>query len=67
LVLNSIIEAEKLKLSEDEYQKGVEKLAKDYGYATSEEFLATAKEEQIRESLLWKKAVDIVLDEAVEI
>ncbi|MBE5967624.1 MAG: trigger factor [Lachnospiraceae bacterium] len=67
LVLNSIIKTEKLDISEDEYQKGVEKLAADYGYETKEDFLNTAEEEQIRETLLWEKAINTMLDTAVEI
>ena len=67
LVLNSIIKTEKLDIPEDEYQKGVEKLAADYGYETKEDFLNTAEEEQIRETLLWEKAINTMLDTAVEI
>lgn len=67
LVLNSIIKTENLELSDDEYQEGIEKLTSDYGYSTKEEFLATAKEDQIRETLLWQKAVTFLLDSAVEL
>lgn len=67
LVLNAIIKAENLKLSDEEFQEGVEKLTEDYGYSTKEEFLAVAEEERVRETLLWQKAVEFILDAAIEL
>lgn len=67
MIIKAIIEAEKLELSEEEYKEGVTKLAGEYGFATDEEFLAVATEDEIRESLLWEKVVDFVVAEAVEL
>lgn len=67
MVLNAIIKAENLELSDEEYEEGVNKLTQDYGYASKEEFLAIAEEEQVRETLLWQKAVNFILDAAVEL
>lgn len=66
LVLNAIKEAEKLTITDEEYKTGLDKIAADYGYATTEEFLAIAEEDQVRESLLWQKILDLVVAEAKE-
>lgn len=66
LVLNAIIEAEKLTITDEEYETGLDKIASDYGYATTEEFLAIAEENQVKESLLWQKVLDLVVAEAKE-
>jgi trigger factor len=66
LVLNSIIKAEKMEISDDEYKTGVAGYVEEYGYASEEEFFQNATEEQIRESLIWEKAVNLILDQAVE-
>lgn len=66
LVLNAIKEVEKLTITDEEYKTGLDKIAADYGYATTEEFLAIAEEDQVRESLLWQKVLDLVVAEAKE-
>lgn len=66
LVFNGIVEAEGLALTDEEYETGVAKIATDYGYATTEGFLADAEENKIRESLLWQKVLDLVVAEAKE-
>lgn len=66
LVLNAIKEAEGLTITDEEYKTGLDKIASDYGYNTTEEFLAIAEEDQIRESLLWQKVLDLVVAEAKE-
>lgn len=65
LVLNAIIEAEKMEISDQEYKDGIAKYVEEYGYESEEEFLKTATEEQIRESLLWDKALNFVAEQAV--
>jgi trigger factor len=65
LVIKSVIEAEKMELTDDEYQKGLTDLAKEYGYTSNDEFLKQAKEEDVKETLLWKKALDFVSSQAV--
>lgn len=67
LVLNAIVKAENLELSDEEYEEGVENISKDFGYSSKEEFLANAVEDEIRETLLWQKAVDLILNAAVEL
>jgi len=67
LVLNAIIKAENLELTDAEYQEGIKKLTEDYGYETTEEFLAIAEEERVRETLLWQKVVEFILDAAIEL
>jgi len=65
LVIKSIITAESMVLAEDEYTAGITQLANDYGYPTTEEFLKIAKEDDIRETLLWQKVLDFVTNEAI--
>jgi len=67
LVINAVIKAEKMELSDAEYKAGIAKIVTDYGYATEEELLATATEPQIKESLLWEKAVQYLSEQAVEL
>lgn len=64
LVIWAVIDAEKMDLTEDEYNEGVSKLATDYGYPSKEEFLKIATEEDIRETLLIQKALEFIMDEA---
>ena len=66
LVLNSIIDTEDIELTEEEYQDGLTKMASDYGYPSSEELLAVFTEKQVKEALLWQKAMDLVVAEAIE-
>ncbi len=66
LVLNAIIKAEKMELSEEEYKAGVANYIEEYGYASEEEFFQYATEEQIKESLIWEKAVDFILAQSKE-
>jgi trigger factor len=66
LVLNAIIKAEKMELTEDEYKAGVASYIEEYGYASEEEFFQYATEEQIKESLIWEKAVEFILAQSKE-
>jgi trigger factor len=65
LIIKAVIETEKMELTDQEYQDGVAKLATDYGYSSSDEFLKNAAESDIRESLLWQKTLDFVTEQAV--
>ena len=67
LVLKAIIKAENMELTDAEYQEGVTKIVTENGYASEEELLKTASEEQIKESLLWQKAMNFVIAQSVEI
>jgi trigger factor len=65
LVLNAIIKAENMQITDEEYKAGVASYIEEYGYASEEEFFQYATEEQIKESLIWEKAVDFILAQAV--
>lgn len=67
LVINAVIKAESMELSDDEYKEGVAKIVTDYGYASEAELFETATEAQIKESLLWEKAVQYLSEQAVEL
>jgi len=66
LVINSIIDAEKITLTDDEYTKGVANFVTEYGYESEEALLKSATEEQLRETLIWQKALDYVVSVSVE-
>lgn len=65
LVLNAVIKAEKIEVSEEEYKAGVANYIEQYGYASEDEFFQYATEEQIKESLIWEKAVNFILEQSV--
>jgi trigger factor len=66
LVLNAIVKAEGMEITEDEYKAGIANIVSEYGYPSEEELLKSVKEEQIKESLLWEKAMNFVTEQAVE-
>lgn len=65
LVMKAIIAAEDITLSEEEYQKGVEEYAAEYGYESTQDFLAGAEEDLLREDLLYNKVMELIVEEAV--
>jgi trigger factor len=65
LVLNAIIKAENMQITDEEYKAGVANYIEEYGYASEEEFFQYATEEQIKESLIWEKAVNFILEQSV--
>lgn len=65
LVMRAIIKAEDITLSEDEFQKGIEDYVADYGYESKEALLEVAQEDILREDLLYNKAFDFILSEAI--
>jgi len=67
LVIKSIITAESIEISDAEYEAGVTKLAAEYEYPSSEEFLKVATEKDIKETLLWQKVIDFVTAQAKEL
>ncbi len=66
LVIKAIIKAEKMDLTDEEYQTGVDKILSDYGYESEEKLYESVSKEIVRENLLWQKAIDFVTDQAVE-
>lgn len=67
LVLNSVIKTENMVLTDDEYSKGLADYMEKYGVKTEDEFYQSyGTKEQIKESLLWEKAMDFLVAESVE-
>ena len=66
LVLNAVIKAEGMKLSDQEYTDGVANYVKEYNYTSEDELFQNATEAQIRESLIWEKAVNFILENSKE-
>jgi trigger factor len=65
LALQAVIEAEGIELSEEEYKDGVTRYTAEGGYPSEEEFLKLVPEKEIREVLLWEKAVNFLMDNSV--
>jgi trigger factor len=66
LVLNAVIKAEGMKLTDQEYTDGVANYVKEYNYTSEDELFQNATEAQIRESLIWEKAVNFILENSKE-
>ena len=66
LVIEAIMEAENIEFSEQEFQEGVSRLAKEFGHE-EEEFVSTYGEDAIRETLIWEKVLDYLSAEAIEV
>lgn len=65
VVLKAIAKAEKIELTEDEFNAGVEEYAAGYGVSV-EELMEGANVEMLREDLLYKKIMDYVVSVSVE-
>lgn len=65
LILEAVLEAEGLELTEQEYTDGLTSYAAEYGYETPEELLESAGEEEIRDALLLDKAYNFIADAMV--
>jgi FKBP-type peptidyl-prolyl cis-trans isomerase (trigger factor) len=66
LIIKSIAKAENLKLTDEEYQKGLADMAKDYGFDSNEEFTKKYGTEFVKEALMQEKVINFVADQAVE-
>jgi trigger factor len=67
LVLNSVIKTENMVLTDDEYSKGLADYMEKYDVKTEDEFYQNyGTKEQIKESLLWEKAMNFLVAESVE-
>ncbi len=67
LVLNSVIKAENMVLTDDEYSKGLAEYMEKYGVETEDEFYQNyGSKEQVQESLLWEKAMNFLVEQSVE-
>lgn len=65
LALKSIIKAEKLKLTNQEYKDGVAKILKENNL-TEEDLFKQVTKAELEENLLWQKTVDFITDNAIE-
>lgn len=68
LVLEAIVKAENIKVSDEEYESELNKMAESYGMEVDKikEFMGEYEQKQIREDIAVQKAVDLVVAEAVE-
>lgn len=68
LVLEAIVKAENIEVSDEEYESELNKMAENYGMEVDKikEFMGEYEQKQIREDIAVQKAVDLVVAEAVE-
>ncbi|HKL79804.1 MAG TPA: trigger factor [Mobilitalea sp.] len=67
LVLGAIIKAENLVLTDEEFNQQVDTYTEEYGYSSSEEFLANANQDLLKEDMLYQKAKDYIVAESIEL
>jgi trigger factor len=67
ITLKAIIESENMDLSEEEFNEKVSQLALESGFSSSEELLKVAGEEEVKEILLYKKVMEFIAEEAIEL
>ena len=67
LVLSAVIKAEKMELTDKEFQEEVEEQASKSGISVDEFLENQASEEYLRESILYYKAFEFIGEQAVEI
>lgn len=66
LVALAIVEAEKLEISDEEYEEKAAEYVENYGFKSKEEMIEAVTEETVLEQMLMEKARQFVLDKAVE-
>lgn len=68
LVLEAIVKAENIEVSDEDYEAEITKMAESYGMETDKikEFMGEYEQEQIRKDIAVQKAVDLVVAQAVE-
>lgn len=65
LVMKAVIKAENITLSEEEFNQGIDEYVTQYGYESREALLEIAKEDILREDLLYNKAFDFIISKAI--
>lgn len=65
LYLKAIAETEGIELSDEEYELRCEEYANQFGYASTEEFMAAYTEDEIRISALQDKVLDFLTENAL--
>lgn len=68
LVLEAIVKAENIEVSDEDYEAEITKMAESYGMETDKikEFMGEYEQEQIKKDIAVQKAVDLVVAQAVE-
>lgn len=67
LVVDAISAAEKISLTEEEYQEGLKGLAEQYGAESPEAFEEQYGRETVEAGIIYDKTIDFVVGQAVEI
>lgn len=67
LTFMAIIAAEKIELTDEEFQNKCEEYKSEYEFDTVEELLEYYGEDTVRQSILWQKTLDYLTENAVEI
>jgi trigger factor len=67
LFIKAISNAEVIELTEEEFQAKVSEYAEQYGYESNEAFLEEAETDILREDLLFRKIIDFIVAESIEI
>ena len=67
LAISLIAEKEGLTIGDKEYKKGVEDLASQYGYPSTEEFVKAYGEDSIRKALLQEEVGKFLVDNCVQV
>lgn len=67
LVALAIIDAEKLEISDEEYEEKAAEYVENYGFDSKEAMIEAVTEEAVLEQMLMEKARQFVLDKAVEV
>lgn len=65
LVLEAIVEAEGIELTDDEYDEGLSELAEEYGYDDVDEFSEEYDTDDVYDYLLQEKVMEFIYDNAV--
>lgn len=65
LVIDAIAKAENMTISDEEYQTGLEDLAKQYSADSAEDFEEQYGKDEVVNSLLYDKVLDYVAEQAV--
>lgn len=66
-VLMAIAEEEKMQVSDEEYNEYTDEMMAQYGYTTREELEAATTKENMLNTILYKKAMDFVIANAVKV
>lgn len=67
MALKAIAEKEKLELSDEEYEKQLEKIAKSYGYEDVDALKEAAEEEDLKDIALYNVVVDWLSESCIQV